>query len=167
MNIPEMTEKMIAYFTKCIKQARGEYIDPITNRLTQKTKRIVASPAGLCIELGISKDKLFEMRGGTEEEQKFFSDFLLWYEEAGGAMLAGGVIDNGTFRQIKELCKAQSVEAENMFQVIFSNWNAPDDWEDYKELKTVLDANSLTWGTAVQIIEDFVKGDAGNAADNH
>ncbi len=167
MNMSEMTETMIAYFTKSIKQARGEYIDPLTNRLTQKTKRQVASPAGLCIELGISKDKLFEMRGGTEEEQKFFSDFLLWYEEAGGAMLAGGVIDNGTFRQIKETCKEKSVEAENMVQVIFPNWNAPDDWEQYKELKALCDKYEISWAYAAQIIDDMMKGMSNNAASDH
>jgi hypothetical protein len=166
VNIAEMTEKMHTYFQATIDQARGKYRDE-NGQLVNKNKRQIASIAGLCIDLGISKDDLFATQSGNDEEKKFFSDTLLWFELAADAMLSAHMIDNTTYNKIKELCKEKSVESENMIQVIFSNWNAPDDWEQYTELKALCDKHEITWAYAAQIIDDTMKGMVDNAASDN
>ena len=77
----------------------------------------------------------------------FFKDTMLRYEMAADAMLAAGMIDNGTYRTLREQFKETSVESDKVVQVIFPNWNAPDNYEDYLEIEAIANEHGLSIGS--------------------
>lgn len=160
-NITEAIEKMRAYFDTCVKMARGEATDA-NGKPLPRNKRIVASIAGLCVELGIGKDEFYATQCGNAEEQAFFKDTMLRFEIAADAMLAASMIDNKTYQALKEQFKETSVESDKIVQVIFPNWNAPDDWEEYLALKSTCEEYDLTWEQADKVIRQACKGGKAN-----
>jgi hypothetical protein len=155
-NIAEKTDKMREYFDTCIKMARGEAKDA-DGKPIPRGKRMIASIAGLCVEIGINKDDFYAMQCGNADEQAFFKDTMLRYEMAADAMLAAGMIDNGTYRTLREQFKETSVESDKIVQVVFSTWNAPDDWEDYKELQQTAKENGLQIRQLKKLLDKAIK----------
>lgn len=135
-DVAAMTNTMREYFKNCCETAKSKIPKP------QKT---IATLAGLCIELGINKDDLYAMQSGTDDEKAFFKDTWLRYEQAASAMLLANLIDHTTYNKLVEMFKEKSVESDNIVQVVFPLWNAPDDWEDYEDLKRIGQEHGLSF----------------------
>lgn len=158
-DIADMTNKMREYFRYCTKQARGEVLDE-KGKTIMKYKREIASLAGLCVRLEIGKAELMSMQSGSDAERKFFDDMLLEYEVCACAMRAASMIDDKALAELQNGLFAKSGTAGNdSITVVFPNWNAPDDWEDYQALRNVLEENGLTWKQGVAIIKKAFRDD--------
>ncbi len=155
-SVKKMDGIMRDYFRTCVKQMRGEAVDA-NGRPLPKPKKTIVSPAGLCVKLGISKTELYAMQHGTPEEQKFFEDMQLEYEIAVDAMAAASMFDATTYGKIKASFRSTGVEADNNVTVVFENWYAPDDWEDYQDLKRIGIENSLSFRQLKMLLEKTIK----------
>ncbi|MFA5423125.1 MAG: hypothetical protein WC374_04645 [Phycisphaerae bacterium] len=133
-DIAGLASKMREYFQLTVDQARGTYLGE-DNRRIANSKRQIASVAGLCKHLDISKQDLLLMDTGSPEEKKFYTDYLLEYELAVDAMYAASMIDAKEYGELKKQFRASGAAGENVLTVILSKYNNPDDWEDYEDIK--------------------------------
>ena len=140
-----MTGVMHGYFEKCTADAKNKYV--------AKKDKEIASIAGLCVKLSISKAKLLSMAQGAADDKKFYDEMLLDYEVCGDAMYASSMIDSTAYKAIKEFCQASGTASDKMIVLEFPNWNAPDDWEEYKLLRKACDEQAVTWKQAILIIK--------------
>lgn len=156
MTTKELTRKMHLYFQQTINDAKGVTVDEHGKRIPN-SQRQIASVAGLCIALEIGKDDFYALQFGTDEEQAFFKEMLLWFEQAANAMLSAGMIDNKTYLYLSELFKEKSIDSDSYVNVIFSKWNAPDDWEDYEELKAFGEEQGWSFRQMKKVLEKAEK----------
>ena len=148
-SITVLTDEMKAYFEKCKTSAVNKDLKP--------HERLTASEGGLCIALGITRDELRAMESGTEEERRFFGQYQSEFEVAIDAMYAARKLPDTLYKEIKSSFGKSNTSDERNITIMFPDWNAPDDWEDYKALRKVLDDNGLTWKQGVAIIAKAIK----------
>ena len=75
MDIGEMTTKMRGYFKACTDSAKTP-----EGKMLPKPQRKIASLAGLAMDLGMFKDEVMAMEGGTEEQRIWFKDMMQRFE---------------------------------------------------------------------------------------
>lgn len=136
MKTADMYAPMREYFKTCTDNARNQFV--------KRKDKEIASLAGLSIKLDITKAELMAMQGGTPEQQKFYGAMMAEYEVCLGAMHAACLIDGPTYKKQIELCDAQSTESDRVVNVIFPNWNAPDNYEDYLEIEAIANEHGLS-----------------------
>lgn len=129
----ELDAKMRRYFENCVTVAQ-------TKGLPRSQKEI-ATIAGLCKELGLRKSALMDFEHGTEEETLFFEDMLLEYEIAVDAMKTASLLSDAEYKDLKKTVFSRSDGSnDTRINLVFPNWNAPDEWEELMSLKAKLDA---------------------------
>ena len=148
MNIREMTKKMSAYFKKCV--------DSLENNARKDL--MAPSFAGLCKEIGATKSQLLGLDGGTDEEQEFYDRMLLEFEYAVEETRSKKphLIPKETYQQLqKELFSNTGTASENKTVVIFPNWNAPVEYEDFLDIKHVCETTGLELRFVVGLIKKY------------
>ena len=127
-NIADLGDKMRLYFAECA--------ESLSNKGMQRAQRKKASLAGLCKYLGLRKAELLAMEGGTEEEALFFEDLMLEYELAVEQMKSASMISDKEYADIRKSFFAKDdTLSEGNITFLFPDWHAPDDWEDYLDIK--------------------------------
>ena len=145
-NIAEQTAKMRAYFKDC----RDKAVLPVKE--IKRAEKPIASEGGLCIYLGISKDELRSMQQGTDEERRFYGQYQLEYEITVDVMRSANLLPDQVYKELKAgFNKATTSEDKNIV-LSFPDFNAPDDWEDYKALRAVLEENGLTVKQGIMLV---------------
>lgn len=155
VTISEMTEKMRAYFERCTETTTPD------GRTKPRAQREIASLAGLAMELGIFKDELVAMEGGTEEQRLFFKDMIQRYEVCVDQMYSAGTIDKDAYKALKTQMFALTSKGEDTnrnITLVFPEWHAPDDWEKYKEFRTLIEEHELSWYQAYDLLEEAIEG---------
>lgn len=122
----ELLRAMRQYFEECSYSAKND---------TPK-KMQVASVEGLCLNLGITQTEFYGFEAGDDSQQAFFEDALTRYAELCGKYQSLGMMSPQQRQKLDETLFARaSKEAKTNIQVLFPNWNAPDDYEKYREWK--------------------------------
>jgi hypothetical protein len=147
--VSELYEPMRGYFTR------------VTNLAKQKGSRYgkeIASDAGLCMEIGITKAQLVAMQFGTEEEKQFYGEYLLQFEICANAMRSSSMITDKEHLDLKKKFEDQGPESDKVINVIFPNWNAPDNYEDYLEIEAIAKENGLSIRQLKKVLINALKG---------
>jgi hypothetical protein len=153
-NTEQATPIMHEYFQTCVAMARGEAtIDGKPDgKPMPRSKRYIASYADLSIKLGVSKADLMATESGNDKEREFFNDMQLRFEVAVDAEYNAKMIEKSTYEDLKAGFKKSGDTGEKTIVLQFPDFNAPDDWEDYKEFKKLFEDNGLTWIKAMQVM---------------
>ena len=160
MTIKAMTDIMHTYFDWCISCAKGTAKHP-DGKPVRSQEREVASLAGLAHRLGMTKEDIVKLDGGTDEERAFYTDMMIRYEMAVDAMYNGKMIGDTAYKTIKQgelaMLSANSGDSSKNISLVFPEWNAPDDWEDYKEIRETCELYGITIKKATNIIAAAAK----------
>ena len=145
-----MTELLAAmrdYFDECKESAK--------NDMPKKMK--VASVEGLCLDLGITQTEFYAYESGDDSQQAFFEEVLTRYAELCNKYQSLSMMSPQQRQKLDDTLFARaSKEAKTNIQLIFPNWNAPDDWEDYLAVKDYCDEQGMKVRELVQKLKDGV-----------
>ena len=141
----ELFAAMRDYFKECK--------DSTENDTPKKMK--VASVEGLCLELGMTQTEFYAYESGDDSQQAFFEEVLTRYGELCSKYQSLGMMTPQQRQKLDETLFARaSREAKTNIQVIFPNWNAPDDWEDYLAVKDYCNYHDIKMRDLVKKLKD-------------
>ena len=155
MDIGEMTEKMREYFQRCTDSGKGQD----GKSAPPKSKREIASLAGLAQHLGCFKEDILAKEGGTPEERLFYKDMLQRFEICVDEMYVASTIDKDAYKALKTQMFAISKGDDTSRNIVltFPDWHAPDDWEKYKEFKGLVEKHGISWYRAYELLDDAIE----------
>jgi hypothetical protein len=148
VKVADLYDPMREYFRTIADMAKA--------KAPQFTKEI-ASLAGLSLKLGTSKASLTAMQYGNEDERQFFGEMMAEYEICAAAMHTASLIDGPMYKKICEMGEEKGDDTDRIVNVIFPLWNAPEDWEDYEDFKTILKDYGLSFRQGKKALEKALK----------
>jgi hypothetical protein len=86
---------------------------------------------------------------------------MLRFEECVNVMRSANMITDKEHLKLKEMFEAQGPESDTNVTLIFPDFKAPDDWEDYKALRETINDLGITWKVAIKMLEKAMKEKAG------
>jgi len=125
--IPVPTSRMQRYFKQCSDDIGG----------TKRARDLeIASIPAMCLELGISKVEFDNMESGTDEQVAFYNEVLTRYEALCDRYQSFKMMTDSYRQNLdKTLFARAGGESKTAVVVSFPAWNAPDDYEKYREWK--------------------------------
>lgn len=136
-DISQLNTGMLAYFDKMEKV--------IDEGKTSTRQMKLASLSEMCREIGIKSREFNEMQGGDEDEFEFYSDTIERFHELCDRYVAAGFMKPQTMENLeKTIFKRAQTSTNGSVVLAFPNWNAPDDFEDYRDVKQFAEDRGYT-----------------------
>lgn len=131
----DLFDKMRAYFQECRESLNGAV-----------RKAQIASIDGLCLKLGIRTADFMAYESSEDEGQvDFFNETIMRYADLCNTYQALNMMTVQQRERLdKTLFNKATGDSKTGIVLVFPNWNAPDDWEDYVAIKEFCKDRGMT-----------------------
>lgn len=145
----ELYELMRAYFKECeksLESAKGA-------RFTK-----IANIADMCVAIGLQSRREFDdMIAGTEEQMAFYNEVIMRYQSLVDRYVMLGYMKADQYKLLAPLFARQAGGDKTGIVVVFPEWNAPDEWEDFKEIIALCSEKNVTLRRATEILREALE----------